>query len=114
LFGYYSVDQLVEQMETVSSDVLLVGHTHLPTICRVGRKLIINPGSVGQPKDEDPGASYAIWEDGRAEIRRIDYPVEETCRGLSRMDLSPDVADLLETWLRNGAKVPSSHEASVR
>ena len=43
-------------------------------------RLIINPGSVGQPRDSDPRAAYAIL-DAEAmtwEHRRIGYLVEET------------------------------------
>jgi predicted phosphodiesterase len=67
------------------------GHTHIPiafmrdsvvtggtydrlTIQR-GRKYFINPGSVGQPRDNNPKASYAIYDSGEqtVELRRLDY-----------------------------------------
>jgi predicted phosphodiesterase len=55
------------------------------------RRLIINPGSVGQPRDGNPQASYAIYdtEQNTIEYRRVPYPVEETqarmeAAGLSR------------------------------
>ena len=44
--------------------------------------LILNPGSVGQPRDGDPRASYAIYysEDGMFKLHRVEYdivPVQE-------------------------------------
>jgi protein phosphatase len=39
------------------ADVILVGHTHLPFIGTVEHRTILNPGSVGQPKDRGPDAS---------------------------------------------------------
>lgn len=78
----------------------LVGHTHTPVIfeeidgLRVtihppnyqktvhlnGNRLIINPGSVGQPRDSDPRAAYAILdlEKMHWEYRRVVYPIEKT------------------------------------
>ena len=85
----------------------LVGHTHVPIIYRhrpenpdhpcdavipsphdplvLGEeRLIINPGSVGQPRDGDPRASYAILDSDRErsnftlKYRRVSYPIEAT------------------------------------
>lgn len=49
-------------------------------LLRPGVRYLINAGSVGQPRDRDPRASYALYDDaaGRVEIRRVVYPVERT------------------------------------
>jgi diadenosine tetraphosphatase ApaH/serine/threonine PP2A family protein phosphatase len=54
-----------------------------------GGKWIINPGSVGQPRDGNPDASYAILnvEEGQWEYRRVAYPVEETQRQMKQYRL---------------------------
>ena len=40
---------------------------------------LLNPGSVGQPRDGDPRAAYLLLEPGRrAEFHRVDYPIERT------------------------------------
>ena len=41
------------------------------------RRMIINPGSVGQPRDGDPRASYLIYDDHAAILhhRRVDYDI---------------------------------------
>jgi diadenosine tetraphosphatase ApaH/serine/threonine PP2A family protein phosphatase len=51
-----------------------------------GGKWIINPGSVGQPRDGNPSASYAILKvrEGQWEYRRVAYPVEETQRRMKQ------------------------------
>ncbi len=61
------------------ADVLILGHTHVPFVVDYGDKVILNPGAVGQPRDGNPKASYAVmnldkWE---FEIRRVDYPIDE-------------------------------------
>jgi putative phosphoesterase len=59
-------------------DILLLGHTHIPMRLENGGKLVINPGSVGQPRDYDPRASYAILdtESRKSEVRRVAYDSE--------------------------------------
>ncbi len=79
----------------------LVGHTHVPALFeqqagsdrvfgRVpgpgdiqevgGNRFIANPGSVGQPRDGDPRAAYAVYDSDSAtlEWRRVVYPIEVT------------------------------------
>jgi diadenosine tetraphosphatase ApaH/serine/threonine PP2A family protein phosphatase len=95
-----------------ATQVCLVGHTHVPIIFELDEqrqrcntiipplpapvplgqsRMIVNPGSVGQPRDGDPRASYAILdtESMTWEFRRVAYPIEITqermrARGLPR------------------------------
>jgi predicted phosphodiesterase len=48
--------------------------------CENGRKLLVNPGSVGQPRDGDARASFAIWDADRSRIEfyRVEYDVTVT------------------------------------
>jgi len=84
-----------------SAPFCLVGHTHIPIIFALDEvhdrcypftpsysnpvplgacRMILNPGSVGQPRDGDPRASYAILDTkaGTWELRRVSYPIEIT------------------------------------
>ncbi|MDQ2775657.1 MAG: metallophosphatase family protein [Acidobacteriota bacterium] len=56
---------------------------------------MFNPGSVGQPRDRDPRAAYAIYdsEKGTVELRRVEYPVKETATEIKEAGL-PDVLGL--------------------
>jgi diadenosine tetraphosphatase ApaH/serine/threonine PP2A family protein phosphatase len=90
----------------------LVGHTHTPMVFRLqgkGRskqceaitpslngpmslepgRLIANPGSVGQPRDGDPRASYLILDTEALtiEYRRVEYPIEATQAKMMEHDL---------------------------
>jgi diadenosine tetraphosphatase ApaH/serine/threonine PP2A family protein phosphatase len=77
----------------------LVGHTHVPQVFRQESKkvtaplitpgrgfilsderMIINPGAVGQPRDGDPRASYAIYDtaDGFIRLYRVPYDIRAT------------------------------------
>jgi len=99
----YILDPLVASINFFHFETryCLVGHTHTPVIfeqdlddnnCQAhcpqyGRpvhlgdsRLIINPGSVGQPRDSDPRAAYAILDTKTMtwEHRRVEYPIAET------------------------------------
>ncbi|MDR0532692.1 MAG: metallophosphoesterase family protein [Verrucomicrobiales bacterium] len=81
---------------------LFVGHTHVPMLARIGRTTVVNPGSVGQPKDGDPRAAYALWRGGMVSLRRVAYDVQETV-GAYRACRLPDYAkSQLTAVLRSG------------
>ncbi len=96
----------------------LVGHTHLPIVFEQrsnGRatpyaplyervvplprtRLIINPGSVGQPRDHDPRAAYAILDvvNMTWEHRRVDYPIEVTQKKMRDIGMPHRLVDRIE------------------
>ena len=67
----------------------------------------MNPGSVGQPKDGDPSAAYAVWEEGEIKLRRIAYPIEDTIRAYARTTLSSSDIERLTKVLRTGGDLRS-------
>jgi putative phosphoesterase len=106
-------DFWARRLQHIEAEVICVGHTHQPYVLEVGERLVINPGSVGQPRDGDPRAAYAIIEDNRVELKRVDYPIEATVRTIQESPL-PDVAkDLIVQVLRTGrgAPVPAARQS---
>jgi putative phosphoesterase len=89
-------------------DFLLVGHTHLQFALDVGSTMVVNPGSVGLQRDGDPRARYAIIENGRVELKRLEYDVEETIRAVTDSPLDPLAKQLLAEVYRVGRYVPIS------
>lgn len=65
-------------------NIVIMGQTHLPYSKTVGRTLVVNPGSVGQPRDGDPRASCAIIDTEAldAEILRIDYDQQKVAEDI--------------------------------
>ncbi len=59
-------------------EILILGHTHHPMESICGNGKLVNPGSVGQPRDWRPSASYAILDEGSGavEFRRVAYDVK--------------------------------------
>ncbi|MFO0877312.1 MAG: YfcE family phosphodiesterase [Gemmataceae bacterium] len=93
------------RLEQIDVEVVCVGHTHQPYVLEVGDKLILNPGSVGQPRDGDPRASYAIIEDFKVELKRLEYPVERTIEVIQQSALSETDRDMLSEVFRRGQSV---------
>lgn len=90
------------RLREIDADFVCVGHTHLQFHLDLGRLQLVNPGSVGQPRDGDPRAAYAIIEDGRVELKRVEYDVDSAVSALRLAGLSPDQFDQAESLLRTG------------
>ncbi len=93
------------RLQNVNADVICVGHTHQPYVLQVDGKLVINPGSVGQPRDGDPRAAYAIIEDLKVDLRRVEYPVEDAVQKILASNIPEQARERLAEVLRTGAKV---------
>ena len=105
LYGYCpeESDEWVEELEQVNADVLLVGHTHTPFIRKIGKKIVVNPGSLGQPKTGKPVACYAIWENGDFQLKSFPYAVDKTVERLKALAFPLDVEKDLITVLQTGS-----------
>jgi putative phosphoesterase len=70
-------------------DVLVMGHTHVQHHEKYGEGIVLNPGSVGQPRDGDPRAAYAILDLDRMDVeeRRVEYDVEKVQDAVADADL---------------------------
>jgi putative phosphoesterase len=72
-------------------DLVVIGHTHQPFIYKFRKKVVLNPGSVGQPRDGIPKASYAVVDVSESrinpEIIRLDFDIKKTCDSLLEANL---------------------------
>lgn len=69
------------------------GHTHIPLLWGDGRIRYCNPGSVGQPRDGDPRASFALFDGEAFRIERVEYDIAATQRVIAAAGL-PDYVGL--------------------
>jgi putative phosphoesterase len=86
----------------IVADVIVLGHSHLPAIRKFDGKVIVNPGSLGQPRYGTPDATYAVWEDGQLQIKHLHYDHAATARKLRLIPISPEVIDQLSAVLNSG------------
>lgn len=101
------------------AQVIFFGHTHIPSrfvlhskdtieVAVVqgesetlkledGKRYLLNPGSIGQPRDRDPRAAYLIYDSEASTVRwqRLDYDVEKAQERIERAGLPKVLADRL-------------------
>ena len=67
----------LQRFGEVDADIVLYGHTHTQLVRRVGRVLVINPGSAGDARDQSNGRqlSCAVLDTVTEEVRIIDFPL---------------------------------------
>ena len=81
---------------------MLLGHTHVSMVKKIGKATIINPGSVGQSKDIPAKVSYAVWNDGEVEIKRVIYDINKTIEKILSTPLDIQIKSSLITVLEHG------------
>ncbi|HIH75489.1 MAG TPA: metallophosphoesterase family protein [Methanosarcina sp.] len=90
-----------EAIEPVEAEFLVIGHSHIPMNRKLGDLTIINPGSVGQPRDGDNRAGCAVFdtETGKIEFFRLEYDIEAVC---AKIEERMPHAEELTAILRRG------------
>ena len=80
-------------------DMIFLGHTHVPFkfLPKKNEKLVMNPGSVGQPRGGDPGAELALFdtESGAIEFIRLDYDMTPTLDEMRKLHFPSQLIDRL-------------------
>lgn len=94
------------RLEDIDADFICTGHTHVPLHIDLGDKHVLNPGSVGQPRDGDPRCSYAIVEDGNVEFKRIEYDIDETLARYKATNIERKPMDIVRSVLTTGGRMP--------
>jgi len=93
------------RLEGIEADYVCVGHSHMPFCIEAGQARVINPGSVGQPRDGDPRASYCVIENGEVSFRRVEYDIEQTIRNMAESGIEGQVLELAAHYLRTGGRL---------
>ncbi|GAB7008563.1 metallophosphoesterase family protein [Halorubrum trueperi] len=78
-------------------DGIVLGHTHVQGARSVGDGEVVNPGSVGQPRDGDPDAAYAVLDTatGAVDLRRVGYDVDRVREAITDAGLPERTATRL-------------------
>jgi putative phosphoesterase len=95
IFPDYPNRELARILEGVNADIVALAHTHVPMKRMIMGKLVVNPGSVGQPRDRDPRASYAVLtlgEEIEVSYKRVEYDTEATARLIRTAGLPEELA----------------------
>jgi putative phosphoesterase len=95
------------RVQGIPAQFICVGHTHRQFALRINGRTILNPGSVGQPRDGDPRAAYAVIDDGRIELKRVEYDVDRTVAALDQSPLPSNAKEMAAHVLRTGGDMPN-------
>lgn len=95
LFGHY--------LKKLGVGLIGLGHTHIPYVWKEDEGVVFNPGSVGQPRDGDWRASWALLtiEDAavNVEIRRVEYDVQAAANRIRKAGLPEFFAERLSAGI---------------
>ena len=108
----------MEKLFSLVSHLCFQGHTHVPGIFTSdmrfirpidtgsgydvsdrSQRMMVNVGSVGQPRDGDPRSCYVIYDQQSIEYRRVEYDIDRTIQAI---DGEPDLDNFLGYRLREG------------
>ncbi len=112
-------ERLAEMFGAFEEQICFCGHSHIPGIILEdgrfasprsfnhelsmkalnGRRMIVNVGSIGQPRDGDPRASYVTYDRSRLRFHRVEYDFRPTQAKIKQVDALPD---FLATRLEKG------------
>jgi predicted phosphodiesterase len=106
----YPDSDRLDEIRLEAREILAVGHTHRPLLRRAGEGLLVNPGSVGQPRDCDPRPAYALLDtrSGTVERRRVEYDVAAYQARLRSRGWDPRVVEILSRTAPTRREVPAA------
>lgn len=115
----FSVFEAAESLRMMENSIGFFGHTHFPIIymlrngkidvvslqesCKIkldaNTRYLVNPGSIGQPRDKNPNPSFVIYDSSRREIQfiRFNYDYATTQRKIREAGLPELLASRLES-----------------
>ncbi len=96
--GHYTSPEEFSPRLLGEEDVLVLGHTHVQHHERYDEGIVMNPGSVGQPRDGDPRAAYAVidLEGWSVTDHRVSYDIERVQEAVERAGLPGRIGSRLE------------------
>jgi putative phosphoesterase len=113
--GYVYPDTTLEDVQLNSNEILVLGHTHHPMVRKGGKGWVVNPGSVGQPRDGRPGAAYALIDITSHQItfRRAEYDVASYQKRLREYCVDELYVRMLDRSHQEGRRIPADEGANV-
>ncbi len=91
----WAADEALARMSGAPFTIL--GHTHLPMSLAFPSGLLVNPGSVGQPRDQDPRAAWGLLDTAarRFVVRRVAYDIGVVVKEIHKAGLPAELGERL-------------------
>lgn len=90
-----------EYFQRIAGDRFVSGHTHVQRLEQYPDKTYCNPGSVGQPRDGDNRAAFAVFDGEKFTLHRIPYDIEKVGRLMAKAGFNPYYYGCLRDASRN-------------
>ena len=84
---------------------LFSGHTHVQALLPVQDKTYCNPGSVGQPRDGNPQAAFAVLTEEGVDLYRVEYDIDLTAFHMQKAGFSPHTYENLYIGAQIGGRI---------
>lgn len=97
-----------EYFEKIDGRIFVSGHTHLQMVENYDGKIYCNPGSVGQPRDGDPRAAFAVFDGENFSLHRVEYDMEKVFALMKAAGFDDYYYGGLKTGARNLRKLADS------
>lgn len=96
------LERWAEVFAGLPADVQTVvcGHTHMPFVRLVDRRLVLNPGSVGMPYGR-PGGAWALLRDGQVSLRHTPLDTDAVCERIVAESAYPERAAWVDEYVRS-------------
>lgn len=91
----------IDKIFAENKDIVIYGHTHYPIIHKKDNQIVVNPGSVGQARDNISGACWALWDTKThaVTLKRTLYSADNTIKQCQEYD--PNLTYLQTVLIKN-------------
>lgn len=83
------------EVEALGKKIFCSGHTHVQKIQTLEGQIYFNPGAVGQPRDGDPRAAYAILDNNDIYLYRVSYDIDAIADIMEKEGFEKRISDCL-------------------
>ncbi len=93
-------DAVLERCAVQKFELVVMGHTHYPMMKMIGNTIIVNPGSVGQPRNKQPGAHWAEFDTETRSVAFHHEPYDASSLVNECRQRNPELPYLAEVLIR--------------
>jgi len=100
----YLIDVKEDYFKNEKGKYFFSGHTHIQSLKLLGNICHCNPGSVGQPRDNNPKAAFALFDGEKVYLKRVDYDIDKIAIAMENCGFDRYFYEGLYTGMKIGAR----------
>lgn len=107
----YLTNVTEDYFQNESAKYFFSGHTHVQYVKLMDNICYCNPGSVGQPRDNNPEAAFALFDGERIYLRRVSYDIDKIALAMENCGFNSYYYEGLYVGLKIGARQPEINKS---